>query len=171
MPLQGSPGPALRSGESEARQLLASNVPDLPEAYGCPVEMTNSPGDMVSLGRGTPPPPAPLPQTAGMTLRPKPAPRGGLGRAAAPGSRSILLVDGLRPPEGPLLLHRWGQAVVAALQGGRDSPPEPCALGAAPTGPRVLLTTLLPEGLGEPGAQCSRSGPGREGTARPRPRC
>ncbi|XP_010849024.1 PREDICTED: uncharacterized protein LOC104996459, partial [Bison bison bison] len=51
---------------------------------------------------------------------------------------------------------KWGQAVVAALQGGRDSPPEPCALSAAPTGPRVLLTTLLPEGLGEPGAQCSR---------------
>lgn len=63
---------------------------------------------------------------------------------------------GLHHPKEPFLLHRWGQAAVAAPQGGQDSPPEPHALSTAPTGPGVRLTALLPEGLGEPGAQCSQ---------------
>ncbi|CAI9175044.1 unnamed protein product [Rangifer tarandus platyrhynchus] len=137
--------------------------------------MADSPGDTVSLGRGAPPLPAPLPQTAGRTggldTAPEARPVWRPGEGYSSRFKVNLAGDGLHHPKGPFLLHRWGQAAVAAPQGGRDSPPRLRALSTAPTGPGVRLTTLLPEGLGEPGAQCSQSGPGGEGTAWPRHGC
>lgn len=77
---------------------------------------------------------------------------------------------GLHHPKEPFLLHRWGQAAVAAPQGGQDSPPNhmPSARPQQARGSGSLLCSL--KVLVSLAPSAPKGGPG-EGTAWPRRGC
>nr|CAI9707038.1 unnamed protein product [Rangifer tarandus platyrhynchus] len=161
---QGGKGPQAKSrkGPGLGVKLSPENAQSLGATYAFPTPPQGPSGSSPSSRPGT------AGRTGGLDTAPEARPVWRPGEGYSSRFKVNLAGDGLHHPKGPFLLHRWGQAAVAAPQGGRDSPPRLRALSTAPTGPGVRLTTLLPEGL-DPVISGQHTQEVRPGRAHPSP--